>query len=196
MEFGNEFVQGMYPAIREQFAETVLPVVAKRTELQNQLERLNKQLDNYERQLSSELPMRKQAILREVSQGIADGDDVLPLRKKVREIEQEMEEVKEIVATMKTEAIPRTKNKIEETDNAIRDALHEAGAKAREPFFTAVKTVLMNIFEADQAWYDTLQKAAHDSGLSREHLQHTSGFVTRLLPETKHQFKLRLESWQ
>lgn len=194
MTLGENFIQGMSPELQKRFTEIVTPEVAKRTELKEKLARLEGQLKSYKEQLESKLPMRKDTLLRAVSKGLAEGEDVLLLRREIREVEQEMEEIKQIISAVERQAIPNAKRDIENADQAIAKAISTAGHLAREEYAAAVKASIYACLDADQAWFDAFIAILEENGLMPQ-AQYLSGYAKRLLP-VPWELRAKMDSWQ
>lgn len=164
--FSEDDFSGMYEGLRARFEERVLPVVRQRDEINDRLARLEEQEKMLAGQAEHELPQRKEAVLRDVTRRMAEGQDAPQERKALREIEQEIADTKEIASNLAKVAIPAAKQELARAGEELDKARQGALAEVRAGYLVKIRGVFNLVFAVDEQWRGACARALQETGLS------------------------------
>lgn len=92
------------------------------------------------------LPREKEGLLRQVSQGMASGEDVTASRKKIREVESELTELQDIADNLRRDGLPRATQAYETAEKEYRAAVSAAMKEVWTEFAARAKDIFAQLY--------------------------------------------------
>jgi chromosome segregation ATPase len=162
MDLQKEF-EGMAERLRAHVGQATEAQRARLAECETKRARLEARGKDMARR-QEELPREKETLLTRISRGMADGEDVGPLRSKLKELEAELAELKDIGDVLRREGLPRANSDCESARVALRDAAREAVREVRAGYVNSTMGIFAELDAANTQWRESLTAVLSEVG--------------------------------
>ncbi len=140
------------------------------------------------------LPREKESLLMQISRGMAAGTDVSQLRRKLKGMESELAELKDIEDMLRRDALPKANRDCENAKVALRDAAREAVLEVRAEYVNSARGFFSELAAADESWRESLITVLNEVGLVS--LREFSGEDFLVPYPLSHQLRVQLNDFK
>ncbi|SNR59522.1 hypothetical protein SAMN04488503_0233 [Humidesulfovibrio mexicanus] len=162
MDLKKEF-EGMLEKLRAHVEPAIVAPRARLADCEAKLARLK----GHEKDIAArleKLPREKESLLSQISRGMAAGEDVGQLRRKIKDTESEFAELKDIEGVLRREGLPRANGDCESAKAVLRDAVREAVREVRAEYVNSARGFFAELAAADEQWRAALIAVLHEVG--------------------------------